>query len=103
MGDQMAYRISYDNGTTSKWNEKQSSQKKRIFLRLLVVVLICVLGVSFLGGTMDALLEFLIPGDPDVTKQAISKMVEEIKSGNSLKEAITTFCKGIVENANNQG
>ena len=43
--------------------------------------------------------EFLLPGDPAVTAAALENMVDNIKDGNSIAEAVTAFCREIVENA----
>ena len=43
--------------------------------------------------------DFLIPGDPEVTKTAASVMVDEIKNGATVGNAITAFCKTILDGA----
>ena len=43
--------------------------------------------------------QWLLPGDPQVTAQALETMAESIREGESLREAITCFCREIIENA----
>lgn len=44
-------------------------------------------------------LRFLIPGNADVTSAAFSGMVEDIGGGESVRQALLTFCKEIIVHA----
>ena len=47
-----------------------------------------------------ALCEFtdiLIPGDTEVTKAAMSELVEEVKSGEQVVDAFAAFCHTVLE------
>lgn len=45
------------------------------------------------------LLQYLIPGDPDVTTAAFSTLVDEIGEGEPVREAFVEFCKEIIFSA----
>lgn len=57
-----------------------------------IVLLAVILGES---GSFD----FLIPGDNAVTRAAFGALVEDVKEGESVKTAITTFCMEILDGA----
>lgn len=99
MGDVMSYRISYDNGAATKKFRLYSKTGNRVFLRLVVVLAVCVAGICVLSGQANKLVDYILPGDPDTTKSALTAMTDEIKAGRPLKETITTFCREIIYNA----
>jgi hypothetical protein len=43
--------------------------------------------------------EVLLPGDPAVTAAALENMTEGLRSGESLLDAVTAFCREIIANA----
>lgn len=78
------------------------SEKKRGPLRLqfltTVFLLLFTLAVrQFWPEGTRMLREFLIPGEPTVTQAAFSEMVTEIQAGEPLGDAVTAFCRQIVE------
>ena len=44
-----------------------------------------------------ALLELLLPGDPEVTATALERLVETVSEGESIQTALTEFCREIIE------
>ena len=92
----MSYRISYSSVSIPEHVSASQTAKKRAVLRLLIAVIICVIGVCVLKGHTDTILNLVLPGDPEVTKNAIEIMSDEIKAGSSLKDAIVAFCEEIV-------
>ena len=94
----MAYRIRYG----------QALIKKRIifgnkirFSKQYIIPFCCFLVLC--GGIVIAkskvVQDFFLPGNPDVTRTAISGFVTDLKDGETMKEAITTFCREIIDNA----
>lgn len=92
----MGYRILYDN-------EKMRIEKenrKTFHVKVTSVLLVCLLVIGSLKLIgWDKLKHYLLPGDPEVTESAFICMVENIRSGESVKDAITTFCVEIIEHA----
>ena len=93
----MGYRISYgENVQKIEIQEKPAgkrSNKKYFLVAAIVAVLLAAWSFS------DRLTEYLIPGDPEITRSAMTTMVAEIGSGESVGEAVTAFCKEIIAGA----
>lgn len=91
----MGYAIQYDTAATKKYPMKRrniSLKGKKVCLAVVSIILIAVL-LQF-----SAVRRFLLPGDPVVTERAITKMVDELQAGDGLQEAITTFCREVINN-----
>ena len=41
--------------------------------------------------------EFLLPGKPTVTEEALSDLVEDLTQGRALVDAMTAFCQQIID------
>ena len=95
----MAYQISYDNGSTRKKNKVKIPDKRKILFRFVIVVIICTAGVFLLNNGKERIWDYIIPGDPQITENALSDMAAEIKNGGSVREAIASFCREIISNA----
>lgn len=74
-----------------------SKQAKRI---VCIAISICAV-VMFLSvkGSLNTFKEWLLPGDARVTEVALNTLVEDLKDGDSLDDAITAFCQEILKNA----
>lgn len=86
----MGYRINYD--TVKIKHEKKTNKK-------FPVLLACTLGLIVglhLSGAAEQIRTVLLPGDPDVTKYAITELVESLGEGESFSDAFTAFCQTIV-------
>jgi len=46
---------------------------------------------------MDVLKSVLIPGEQTVTEQALSEMVAGLQEGEHLEDALTAFCRQIID------
>lgn len=96
----MAYQIQY--GKPSKKERLACIQNpKKLKIGLYITVFLILLSIGLLGrlGKLD----FLIPGDKQITKEAFHAMVEEVREGESVKEAITAFCEEILAGAEYKG
>lgn len=93
----MAYRIEYGPLIPEKYLKKRSGS-----LRLKVMTAVCLLVFSlivktwFPSGTQK-LQQFLLPGTPSVTQQALDELVIRVRFGDPLDEAFTAFCRHIIE------
>ena len=92
-GDIMGYAIQYATGVTKKYPHKKRRGKpnKKTLLGLIVVTVIAVTLVH-----IPAVRRLVLPGDPEMTERAIIKMVDEWQAGESLSEAVTTFCHEVI-------
>lgn len=87
----MAYRIVY--GPEPK--PKREGSKRWIALLCVAVLLIGL----FLTGADESVKRWLLPGDPEETAAALDNLVQGIREGENLGEAVGAFCREIVENA----
>ena len=93
----MAYRIRYIS-----FGEEKKAEGRRNWKTLLAGLLVAMLliGAMFVKiGELPFVMEYLLPGDPSVTAAALDGMVEDLKEGESIKNAVTAFCREIIEHA----
>ena len=91
----MAYEIHYSVDTSKRYpqNPKHTPIKYGRWLFL------SILFVGALWLRLNGIPDFLIPGDPAVTRQAASAMMENLHSGAAFGDAVTVFCKEILHGA----
>ena len=89
----MAYRIQYT--PQEEYRYPMSAKHRKIqWGRLLILIVLFVAGFWLkICGIPD----FLIPGDPQVTKTAAIEFMGNMKSGVSMEQAVTTFCRQILD------
>lgn len=94
----MGYRIEY--GSSGDLRKPLKSKRPYSAIAAAACVLALVAGAITVKQTgLTWVQEFLLPGDPAVTAAALENMVDNIKDGDSIAEAVTAFCREIVENA----
>ena len=81
----MAYRIDYPG------RRKKRRFPYWIFLILAFVVLLVV--------PKDDLEYWLLPGNPEVTAQALSELVKTLRQGTNAGQAVAAFCRSILRGA----
>jgi hypothetical protein len=90
----MAYRITYGEGTIQKRTVKVPTLRwKRLMMGIVVSVLAVTLAIP--TGRLW-LRDLLLPGDEQITAAALESMVEDLRCGEPVGEAVETFCKGIL-------
>ena len=96
-GDPLGYRILYaDGGKKIKLPNKAISVNRRL-LKWVVFSIVIILLVAI--SQSRAVRHFLLPGNGAVTEAALGDLVESLKDGEQVGEAVTAFCKHIIENA----
>ena len=91
-GDIMNYNIQYEMSiptvtSTSSIHRKQRNNKK-------VWIAACAIA-SFLAVCIST--DILVPGDKEVTKMAVSELIEDVKGGERVVDAFATFCQTVLE------
>lgn len=81
----MAYRIDYPG----------RRKKKRFPYWILLILVFAVL----LAVPKDDLEYWLLPGDPEVTAQALSELVKTLRQGTNAGQAVAAFCGSILRGA----
>ena len=88
----MSYCIRYET-KKHPW-QRRIDRRKRIVLILSLSLILLLIGHFWVGRSHS-----LLPGDADVTALALDNMSDALASGESLKEAIVTFCQEILDSA----
>ena len=92
----MGYYIQYGKKTTMERLASRQHSKKTVTLKAGIAA--GLLAIAILLGQLG-ILDFLIPGDKEITKDAFNTMLNDVKEGENLKTAITAFCENILDNA----
>ena len=81
----MAYRIDYPG-----------RRKKRRFPYWILLILVFAV---LLAVPKDDLEYWLLPGDSEVTAQALSELVKTLRQGTNAGQAVVAFCGSILRGA----
>lgn len=90
----MSYCISYDKNTGAMEIQRKRKINKRSIRIILITVLV---GATLIFPKTRRLLKTVIlPGDEEVTGQALQSLVEDLHQGSSIPEAVDAFCREII-------
>ena len=93
----MGYQIQYGETMVKTYiPEGITISSWKCIKRFMIIVLIFT--AIFLGSRKEVQ-NFLLPGNGEVTRNAISKMVSNLKEGEPLGTSIEAFCVDIVNGA----
>ena len=94
----MSYKIEYVGRDFEHF--KLHNNKKRILRSLFVLSAVVIATVVLIiTPVRTTLLDYILPGNGPVTRQAAGDMIQSLKGGESFREAFTDFCIEIFENA----
>ncbi len=92
----MGYQIAYD----SVGGVPQKPKKRWTGILAVAVVLLIVAGAMTVKNVgLEWVQEVLLPGDPSVTAAALEGMAQDLRSGESVVEALRNFCQEIMRHA----
>lgn len=94
----MAYIIEYEGQVCERFvpQEKPIFKLKPLAIFCLLVILVIVWTVT---PVRVAVLDYILPGDGAVTRQAAGNMFRQMKNGQPFREVFSEFCLEILENA----
>lgn len=94
----MGYMIAYDGSDTGKKYTvcRRSRLPELTFGFFLAFLLLTRL---FWPAGAAQLRQFLLPGDPDVTQQAVTVLVQDLRAGEPVGDAVKAFCSEILIHA----
>lgn len=96
-GDPMAYKIVYGEEPYEYHNPSKNGIRLRILTAALLLVFCFLVRLAWPGGT--ALLQnYVLPGESTVTEEAFEAMLSDLRAGEPLNDALTTFCKDVIQN-----
>ncbi len=91
----MGYKIIYPQigkRNRSKYQKPLQFSKKSIVFGAIFVLMVIL--TIWQGGLL-----WLLPGDPEVTRNALQTMIDSLSDGETLGEAVATFCREVVAGA----
>lgn len=80
----MAYRIDYPG-----------KKKKRGFSAWLLLAAV----PALLALPKQRIVQWLLPGDPEITVRALSELVQTLRQGSNAGDAVAAFCRSIIHGA----
>ena len=91
----MAYKIQYSPENQARY-PITNRHKRWNWSRFVIpaIILAAMLWVRF-NGVPD----IMIPGNPEVTRSAASELLVNLSDGVAVKDAVTVFCKEIIDGA----
>lgn len=91
----MSYRIAYQSIEKLRGAEKR---RRSVGTLLGMGVVLGMLALS-LGWPwcFARLRQWCLPGDPDTTVAALSRLQEDLRQGQPLTEALTAFCQQVMD------
>ena len=93
----MGYRVEYGPVKKVRGLERRISRVSSLIAVCLLLFFLLV-GYFWPEGA-DVLQKLVFPGDPVVTASALEDLTENLRSGDSLSECMSTFCVQILEGA----
>lgn len=94
----MGYRIEYVP-EAKPFGKREPFGRKILPFTAAFLILFMALTVRFWPEGREKLEALLLPGDPQVTKHALTQMADNLKSGEAIGDAVITFCKEITNGA----
>lgn len=93
----MGYKIQYGKTMTKTFLRESEHKSIRIPAMKWIIIACVFLLVVYISSA--GYLDFLIPGNKEVTTTAFSAMVDDVQNGKSVNAAFTEFCLEILEDA----
>lgn len=94
----MGYRIEYGMVKTSIGKDKLSFSRIAVMTAGFLALFVLMTGVFWTSGRQK-LQDYLLPGDPAVTGQALETMVSQLKAGVPVADAVEAFCQEVLDGA----
>lgn len=91
----MGYRIDYGQPSDKRYPAfRRPNHLASMICGALVLFLL--LTNAFWPSGRELLRDLFIPGDPEVTSEAFSALIEDVRAGEDVSEAVTAFCREIL-------
>lgn len=91
----MAYKIQYSPEAAHRYPAQKHHPRGNLWRWIPIVLVLA----AALWMRVKGIPDFLIPGDPTVTRAAAAMMMDELRAGVSPEDAITVFCQEILHGA----
>lgn len=91
----MSYRVEYDPKLKKRYPSIKIKGKKDLIMPILISVFVAV--VAYTAIRSD-LVQYFIPGNPQATAVAFSGMMEQVRTGDPIIEAVFCFFMDVIKN-----
>lgn len=91
----MNYRIEYDGGRGKKRAIRNPKVKKWAILAVCAAIIVS--GTIAWSKGRIFLRDLILPGDEAVTEHALQGLVDDLRDGHSMSDAMEVFCKEIID------
>ena len=91
----MGYKLYYPQVGKRKYPMHPKAAKRIWFAAAAIGCAVLLLGISlWYGGPF-----WLLPGDPEITGAALQTLIDKLRDGEALGEAVTAFCREVIAGA----
>jgi hypothetical protein len=91
----VGYRIEYGKDRSVTYFDKKEKRYRGI-MTVCFFMLFCALTSVLRPAQWKQAKDYLIPGDAEITAAAFSEMTYQLQNGESLEDAVVTFCRDVI-------
>ena len=91
----MGYLIEYSPETAHCYPQRNTQKKRNVGRWICLLMMIG----AILWLRANGIPDFLIPGDPEITKSAAVVLMDDLSDGVNVNDAVTAFCRSILDGA----
>jgi len=89
----MSYAVEYNPELRRTYPIKKQKMY-RVPIKPIAITIVVL--ASFYTAYRLGILRWIVPGDPAVTTDAFSTMIEDVRSGQGVSDAVFSFCKNVI-------
>lgn len=90
----MGYKIDYSTGDGAKMPVKPKKRRLRRWLGICCILMI--LGALVFPKGRRVIRDVILPGDEEVTAEALQCLISDLRAGDEVSEAVTAFCHHVI-------
>lgn len=94
----MGYTIAYHGADAAKKTTVRRRSQLPVLTAAFLLVFLLLTNLFWPAGR-NKLRHIILPGDPDVTAHAVTVLVDDLRAGAPVGEAVKTFCSEILDHA----
>ena len=98
---QVAYRIVYTGYTPKRSAVRQGGNRVRIMTAVFFLCFLMLAKILY-PQEVDTLRDALLPPEQASARQAFSRMITDLREGETVEDAIAGFCRYVIENSETQ-
>ncbi len=91
----MGYKVLYPQVGKRRYSGCRKMSNKTQLAVFITICFVLMLAIIHWGVGLS----WLLPGDPEVTGDALQAMIDSLRDGEALGDAVVTFCREVVAGA----